>query len=214
MDGSIGFASDVNYTFDPTNRAVAGKYDFIGVAEHEITEVMGRLTFDLSTTFLPYDLFRFTNSGARSFDINATNAYFSVDNGVTALRYFYTNSNFGDIQDWLSSGPADACDAFLSSGKKTVLSAADITAMDVIGYKLSFPATRLAGTRLGGGTFQLTFTNIPGTTFTVLATTNLALSVTNWASLGTATDSVPGQFQFTDSQATTNKLRFYRARLN
>lgn len=214
LDGSIGFASDVSYTFDPTNRAVAGKYDFIGVAEHEITEVMGRLYFDLSTTFLPYDLFRFTNSGARSFNINATNAYFSVDNGVTALRYFYTNASFGDVQDWLTSGPADACDAFVSSGKKTVLSAADIIAMDVIGYKLSFPVPRLAGARLGGGTFQLTFTNTPGTTYTVLATTNLALSVTNWASLGTVTDSVPGQFQFTDSQATTNKLRFYRVRLN
>jgi hypothetical protein len=214
LDGSIGFASDANYTFDPTNRAVAGKFDFIGVAEHEITEVMGRITFDLSATFLPYDLFRFTNSGARSFNINATNAYFSVDNGVTALRYFYTNANFGDVQDWLSSGPADAYDAFLSAGKKTVLSAADITALDVIGYKLNFPATKLAGAKQGGGTFQLNFTNTPGTTFTVLATTNLALAVTNWPSLGTATDSVPGQFQFTDVQATTNKVRFYRVRLN
>jgi hypothetical protein len=79
---------------------------------------------------------------------------------------------------------------------------------------LNFPATKLAGAKQGGGTFQLNFTNTPGTTFTVLATTNLALAVTNWPSLGTATDSVPGQFQFTDVQATTNKVRFYRLRLN
>lgn len=214
LDGSIGFASNVNYTFDPTNRAVAGKYDFIGVAEHEITEVMGRIYFDLSTTFLPYDLFRFTNSGARSFNINATNAYFSVDNGVTPLRYFYTNANLGDVQDWLPSGPADAFDAAVSSGKKTVLSFADVTTLDVIGYKLNLPAPQLAGTKVTGGSFNLSFTNITGTTFTVLATTNLAFAVTNWTVLGIATDSVPGQFQFTDSQAATNKVRFYRARMN
>ena len=43
VDGYVGFSSSVNYTFDPNNRAVSGAYDFIGVAEHEISEVMGRI---------------------------------------------------------------------------------------------------------------------------------------------------------------------------
>ena len=213
-DGDIGFATNVSYTFDTTNRAVAGKYDFMSVALHEITEVMGRVYFDLSTIFVPYDLFRFTNNGARSFNINATNAYFSVDNGVTALRLFYTNSSLGDVQDWKTSGAADSFDAFLTSGKKGVLSYADLTALDVIGYKLNYSLPRLAGTKQPGTNYVLSFTNAPGTTYAVLATTNLALSISNWPTLGTCTDSVPGQFFFTDTQAGTNKLRFYRVRLN
>ena len=42
LDGSVGFDSTASFTFDPNNRAVAGKVDFIGLAEHEISEVMGR----------------------------------------------------------------------------------------------------------------------------------------------------------------------------
>ncbi|MBV9200850.1 MAG: hypothetical protein JO320_05860 [Alphaproteobacteria bacterium] len=42
IDGWVGFSSAADYTYDPDNRAVAGAYDFIGVAEHEIAEVMGR----------------------------------------------------------------------------------------------------------------------------------------------------------------------------
>jgi hypothetical protein len=210
-DGDIGFANDT-YTFDPTNRAVAGKFDFIGVAEHEITEVMGRMTFNLSGTFVPYDLFRFTN-GVRSFDPNSTNVYFSVDKGVTALKFFNTNGNGGDIQDWASSALPDSYDAFCSAGEKLFLSSADLTSVDILGYALSYLPPRLAGVKPGSGSFQLSFTNIPSTTYTVLATTNISLSVSNWTSLGTATDSIPGQFQFTDSHA-TNALRFYRLRLN
>src|SRR5208282_3016925 len=32
QDGDVGFATDTAYTFDPNNRAVPGKFDFIGVA--------------------------------------------------------------------------------------------------------------------------------------------------------------------------------------
>jgi hypothetical protein len=42
IDGWVGFNNTASYTFDPNNRAAAGEYDFIGVAEHEIAEVMGR----------------------------------------------------------------------------------------------------------------------------------------------------------------------------
>ncbi len=213
VDGSVGFGTSYNFTFDPTNRAVAGKYDFIAVAEHEITEVMGRVTYDLSTVFIPYDLFRFTNNGARSFNINAAGTYFSTDNGATAARFFNPNSGAGDVTDWLPSGSSDCCDYQIASGLKSVLSFADMTALDVIGYKLNYTLPRLAGLK-SGNNFVLTFTNTPGSTYTLLATTNLALAISNWPALGTVTDSVPGQFQFIDTQAATNKLRFYRTKLN
>jgi hypothetical protein len=55
-------------------------------------------------------------------------------------------------------------------------------------------------------------TNRSEDTATVLTTTNLLLPLTNWTVLGTVTDSPPGQFQFSDPQATNHPLRFYRVR--
>lgn len=208
-DGEIGFATNVNYTFDPNNRSVPGKYDFIGVAQHEMSEVLGRNFYDLTTHFVPYDLFRFTNSGARSLDPNATNAYFSVDNGATALKLFYTNQFFGDVQDWKSSAVPDSFDAFSSSGHVNPMGVVDFIAMDVLGYNspgTNWPA-RLFATKTNGN-FQLRFVNSPGVTFTVLATTNIATKESNWTVLGTASESPAGQFIFTDTTA-TNGWRFY-----
>ena len=51
---------------------------------------------------------------------------------------------------------------------------------------------------------------VVGALFGVMATTNLSLSLTNWTALGGVVEIAPGQFQFTDPQA-TNGGRFYRA---
>ena len=216
-DGDVSFAppTSTSYTFDPANRAVAGKIDFIGVVEHEISEVLGRaylLNYGISG-YAPYDLFRFTNNAARSFDINANNAYFSVNNGATPQKYFYTDVNTGDIQDWTSSTPADAFDAYVTSGKQLVISSADILALDILGYNspgVTPPA--LTGTRLANGTFRISFANMANTNFTVLASTNVALALSSWTVLGATTESSAGQYQFIDTQAATNQRRFYRVR--
>jgi hypothetical protein len=213
LDGSVGFGTNFNFTFDPTNRAVAGKYDFVALAERQITEVMGRVYIDLSANFVPYDLFRFTSNGVRSLSVNANGAYFSIDNGATPLRYFWTNASPGIVTDWLTAGPADCFDYQFSSGKKFVFSHADLIALDILGYRLNYTRPRLTG--LPSGTnFVLSFTNLPGSTYTLLATTNINLPITNWPTLGIVTDTVPGQFQFTDTQAGSQELRVYRTRLN
>ena len=62
------------------------------------------------------------------------------------------------------------------------------------------------------GSFRLFFTNNVGSSFEVLATTNLLLHISNWSSLGNVLEISPGQFQFTDSQATNLPQRFYRVR--
>jgi hypothetical protein len=212
-DGEISFSTNVSYTFDPNNRSVVGKFDFIGVAQHEISEILGRANAGLDTgLYVPYDLFRFTNSGVRSLTIaSTTNAYFSLDNGATVLRYFYSNHLAGDIQDWQSSTIPDSFDAFVTSGHMNPISTVDITAMDVLGYNgLSLQPPHLYVAKTGGDV-QLRFVNSPGVTFTVLASTNLAMKETSWTALGTATEGPAGQFTFTDTTA-TNGLRFYSVR--
>lgn len=66
--------------------------------------------------------------------------------------------------------------------------------------------------RLVGGSIQFAFTNVPGATFTVLATTNVAKPLNTWTVLGNATESPAGSYQFTDSQSATNPARYYRVR--
>jgi PQQ enzyme repeat len=74
------------------------------------------------------------------------------------------------------------------------------------------PVTLSDPTLLQDGAFQFGFANTPGVSFTAFGTTNVAMPFSNWSSLGIVTDSPPGQFQFTDPEAATNELRFYRVR--
>jgi hypothetical protein len=61
------------------------------------------------------------------------------------------------------------------------------------------------------GEFFLQFTENPNVSFTVLASTNLALPSINWTVLGPATLS-NGVFQFNDTPPTNYPSRFYRLR--
>lgn len=73
-----------------------------------------------------------------------------------------------------------------------------------------YPVNFQSPQKTNGGGFQCWFTNIMGANFSVLAATNLTLSASNWTSLGSVTDSPPGQYKFTDASATNRAQRFYR----
>jgi autotransporter-associated beta strand protein len=66
--------------------------------------------------------------------------------------------------------------------------------------------------KLPAGPFQFAFTNISSSGFTALAATNVMLPSSNWTALGGVTEIAPGQFQFSDPQATNSAQRFYRVR--
>jgi hypothetical protein len=65
---------------------------------------------------------------------------------------------------------------------------------------------------LGNGVCQFGFTNTPGASFTVVTTTNLSLAFSNWTVVGAASNTAPGQFQFTSAPTTNDAQRFYGVR--
>ncbi|HZV35629.1 MAG TPA: NF038122 family metalloprotease [Verrucomicrobiae bacterium] len=208
-DGAVYFESDVTWTFSQTNRAVSGAYDFIAVAQHETSEVLGRssdLGSNPSGGFIPFDLFHFSANGVRTFVPNLSGAYFSINNGATVLKYFSTSY---DPQDWLNgSGPSDAYNASLAQGQEGPLSFADLVALDILGYQLHFTAPRVSQTRLANGNFQLTFNSVTGLNFQVQASTNLPSGA--WTTLGAPVESPAGHYIFTDTQTSSHPTRFYR----
>jgi len=146
VDGWVTFGSNTNnWFFNPANLA-SNKDDFIGTAEHEISEVLGRVCNLGNTNFyqnsMVYDLFRYSGSGARNFTTNYTgnSVYFSIDNGTNNLSFFNGNGGTnGDLADWAVHNPADAYDWTGPAGVTNVISQADITALDVIGYDINVP---------------------------------------------------------------------------
>ena len=74
------------------------------------------------------------------------------------------------------------------------------------------PPQLACGILASNGACYFNFTNLPGTRFTVLGSTNLFLPIGSWTVLGSAAENAPGQFQFTDLAATNAPARFYRVR--
>ena len=127
VDGSVGFDKTASYTFDPNNRAVSGKVDFIGLAGHEITEVMGRFGLGQngasSGRYGPIDLFRYSWLGVLDL-VPENGEYFSIDGGTTVINTF-NGTGGGDLSDW-AGATFDSYNASLSSGVKLAASAGDI----------------------------------------------------------------------------------------
>lgn len=150
--GTFSFNTGYSYATDPNNQAVAGEYDFIGVAEHEITHLLGRIpgldsTLSNNATYLtPLDFFRYTDpSGTPVFSPTASsNAYFSINGGVTNLSTFSSSS---DLSDWTSTNVADPFNAYTATNVNTgTLTTADIAEMQALGYSLiALPLPPAAG---------------------------------------------------------------------
>jgi hypothetical protein len=68
--------------------------------------------------------------------------------------------------------------------------------------------------RLGNGSIRFGLTNLIGGSFSVFASTNVALPFDTWTNVGTALETPvgSGRFEFTDPYATNYPQRFYRVR--
>ena len=201
VDGYVGFAGSAN-TFDYNNAdgVTAGQYDFYGVVLHEITEVMGRQTmngqsFVGTTAYEPLDLFHYSAPGVHVF--SGTQAgYFSADGGATNLANFNTNPG-GDFGDWAST-KIDAMNAFGIPGAIEPMTAADITAMDVLGWNLASGSSGLPPSPPSSQP-DLTISGLS------LYDTAISYNLSN-AGAALAAASITGLYLSTDSTITTSDM--------
>jgi hypothetical protein len=148
-DGAIGLYTSIT---SPPN-SLSGNYSLQAVATHEIDEVLG-IGGTGSTIPAPgnpltdpvgdLDLYRYSAPGVRSYSNTQTTspyAYFSIDNGTTALSYF-NQTQGADYADWLSNPipagyPAQIQDAFGQPGADLTLGPNEIAAFSAIGYEVA-----------------------------------------------------------------------------
>lgn len=140
-DGFVGFSSSLPFTYNNANGVASGTYDFFDVALHELTEVMGRMTFDgetvggVANSYDLLDLFHYSSPGVRDFS-SSTPGYFSVDGGVTDLGNFNTTAG-GDPGDWDASMGYNSFDAFTYSDVVNQVTQHDLHEIDVLGWDRS-----------------------------------------------------------------------------
>ena len=215
-DGAVGFSKTASFSYDPNNRATSGKYDFIGVVEHEISEVLGRFSsLNATSSYSPLDLFRYSASGTRQLT-SGNPSYFSIDSGATVLDRFnnFTTGNSGDLGDWAPSAGADSFLDNSSSGVTNGISPADITAMRALGWTTtsSLPPTVAHQTAnqtwVVGSTIKLaiptnTFTDPQNQTMSYKAIQASGAALPSWLKFNAATLTFSGKVPSTASGTLT-----------
>ncbi|MGC9270464.1 NF038122 family metalloprotease [Acidiphilium sp.] len=201
-NGSITFNSfyttNANYgTAITTANANPSEEDFVGVALHELTHALGRVTDNVSKIaglyeFGPLNLFRFTAPGTLEIagadfgggSYSAALPYFSTNDGLTALETFAGPSH----ADWNAAvSRYDALNLQAPLGFATI-SANDVTMMNALGFAMVAPGTApalpatitatlasdLATVLGGGGSYQATLNGGNAVTISGSTTAKLA----------------------------------------
>jgi PEP-CTERM motif len=146
IDGFTGYATNFcapnpvcAYDFTG-NTPPAGSIDFTSVVEHELSHAMGRVDWAFQSgvangappKLSPLNFFTY-DCNTTTLDPRFNITCFSIDGGVTNPQG-RTFSNQSDSGDWINAN-TDSYNAFVFTGTKATVSAADILEMCALGWK-------------------------------------------------------------------------------
>jgi len=140
LDGWAGFSAQPNtFSYAINSAPPSNEYYFVGVVEHEFTEVMGRASYlDEPGLYSAMDLYRYAGPNSRQLTTGAP-SYFSINNGGTDLNNWnnFQTGDSGDLGDWAPSAGNDAFDDAANPGVVNSISQADLTLMNALGWRTS-----------------------------------------------------------------------------
>lgn len=201
---------------NPTN------YSLFSTTCHEIDEVLGTGSeLDLvyagvnsaTDPIFPEDLFRYDASGNRNYttDSGAT-SYFSID-GTNDLAQF-NQVSLGDFGDWYSyyGGVVPQVQDAFAPPDVSPNPGVELRVLDVLGYHLATqaPVPRFVSETRSGKTITLVWTAASGSSYQLVYSTNLNLSV--WNNLGGSITATNSTASYTDTIGPDHQ-RFYRVEL-
>jgi serralysin len=130
-DGSATFATDINPNL------------LVGVALHELTHALGRVTYGEPDGPQPdiFDFYRFTSAGTRLFTDNlpAAASYFSLDGGNTKIADYGQSSDPSDFLNPPGSTLTtnDSFNEFYNNNTVQQLTTIDLKELDALGFHVA-----------------------------------------------------------------------------
>ena len=146
IDGAVGFSKSISSSV------------LVGVALHELTHAMGRVTSDASTATI-FDLYRFTTPGTHLVGHGSTAppAYFSLDNGQTNLANYGQSS---DPSDFLGDTAQTFDDSFTETYDGAIIqnfTTLDLQQTEALGFHVAMAIPGQASDFLGTGQQGIAF---------------------------------------------------------